>query len=153
MVAPAPGWWLLAGLVLLIVFFGVWMGQRRRAVLRQRARVVAQLDALISQHRRDSDHVALASGMHQLLRRVARQHDPQATQQRGRAWECTLSRMPVDLSTLHRLIELEQAIYRVPQSLDHVADAVAVRQWLQLAVNPANWKAKRGARNAGGARK
>lgn len=140
---PAPGWWILAGLVLLMVVSGVWIWQRRKAVLRQRARVVAQLDTLVSQHQRDGDHVALASGMHQLLRRVARQHEPLAGQQRGRAWQGTLSRMPVEPSTLERLVALEQAIYRAPHSLDHAGDITAVRQWLQLAVKPANWKRKR----------
>jgi hypothetical protein len=149
---PAPGWWLLAGLALLILFLAVWAWQRRRATLSRRARVLAQLDALIIQHQQDSDPVALASGMHQLLRRVARQHVPLAGQQRGFAWQQTLSRMPVDSSMLHRLVALEEAIYRTPHSLDHRADTVAVRQWLQLAVKPANWKRNPAPDSAGGAR-
>lgn len=149
---PAPGWWALVCVVLLIAGLGALVWRRRQVVLRRRARVVAQLDTLLRQHQQNNDAVALASGMHQLLRRVARQHEPMAAQQRGLAWQQTLSRMPVEPSTLRRLVELEQAIYRAPQSLDHRADAEAVRQWLQLAVKQGNWKRKRRARQTDGAR-
>lgn len=149
---PAPGWWALAGLVLIVAFVGAVIWRRRRALLRQRARIIAQLDALICLHQQHGDPVGLVSGMHQLLRRVARQHEPLAAQQRGHAWQQTLARMPVEPSTLHRLVELEQAVYRPPQSLDHRADAAAVRQWLQLALKPGNWKQKRRRANAAGAR-
>lgn len=140
---PAPGWWVLAALSVLVVCACVAVWRARRAMLRQRERIVAQLDALISQHQRDGDHVALASGMHQLLRRVARRHEPMAAQQRGQAWQDTLARMPVEAPVLLRLVALEKAVYLPPRSLDHHADAVAVRQWLQLALKPASWKEKR----------
>lgn len=149
---PAPGWWLLAALLLLIVGLGAWVWRRHHAVLGRRARVLAQLDALLSQHQQDNDHVALAGGMHQLLRRVARQHAPAAAQQRGHAWQQTLARMPVDALMLRRLVELELAIYRSPETLDHQADAIAVRRWLQLAMQPGNWKRKGRADAADGVR-
>jgi hypothetical protein len=76
-----------------------------------------------------------------------------AGQQRGLVWQQTLARMPVDVSTLRRLFDLEQAIYRVPESLDHRADAVAVRHWLQFATKPGNWKRKRREAKKRGTRK
>lgn len=141
----------MAALLVLVacLFTAVW--RRRRAMLRQRERVVAQLDALISQHERDGDPVALASGMHQLLRRVARRHEPMAARQRGEAWQETLARMPVDPPALRRLVALEMAVYLPPRSLDHHADATAVRQWLQLALKPGNWKKKPGKAKVSGA--
>jgi len=78
--------------------------------------------------------------MHQLLRRVARRHDPLATQQRGEAWRQTLARVPVDSATLDHLLVLDQAIYRPQLSFDYAAASAAVRQWLQLALQPRAWK-------------
>lgn len=137
---PAPGWWMLAGLLLLALLAGVWRWRRRRRALAQQQRVMLELDRLALQHERDGDQVALASGLHQLLRRMARRHDALAAQQRGDAWRQTLARMPVDTATLDHLLALDQLIYRPRASFDHVATVMAVRHWLQLAVKPATWK-------------
>jgi len=138
---PAPGWWLLAVLSLALLLLGVRWWNRRRHVLRQRQQVLSELDRLVLQHRQDGDHATLASGMHQLLRRVARRHVAQAAHQRGEAWRQTLARVPVDASTLQHLMALDQLMYRPPASFDD-ADAVAAaaRQWLRLALKPASWK-------------
>ena len=137
---PAPGWWMLAVLLLALLLAGAWLWRRRQRRVRQGAQVLAELDRLMLQHQHDSDQAALASGLHQLLRRVARRHDALATQQRGEAWRQTLARVPVDAATLDRLLALDQAIYRPQLSFDHAAAAAAVRQWLQLALNPRAWK-------------
>jgi hypothetical protein len=137
---PAPGWWMLAVLLLALLFAGAWLWRRQHRVVRQRAQVLAELDRLMLQHQHDGDQAALASGLHQLLRRVARRHDALATQQRGEAWRQTLARVPVDALTLERLLALDQAIYRPQLSFDHAAAAAAVRQWLQLALKPRTWK-------------
>ena len=137
---PAPGWWVLGGLLLLALLTAAWWWQRRRRTMRQRQHVLAELDRLQQQHRHDDDHAALASGLHQLLRRVARRHDATAAQQRGEAWRQTLARVPVDAATLERLLALDQAIYRAPASFDHAAASSAVRQWLRLALQPGKWK-------------
>jgi Domain of unknown function (DUF4381) len=137
---PAPGWWMLAVLLFALLLAGVWLWRRQQRKVRQRAQVLAELDRLMLQHQRDSDQAALASGLQQLLRRVARRHDPLAIQQRGEAWRQTLARVPVDTVTLDRLLALDQAIYRPQLSFNHVAAAAAVRQWLQLALKPHTWK-------------
>lgn len=137
---PAPGWWMLAVLLLALLLAGAWLWRRQHRVARQRAQVLAELDRLMLQHQHDSDQAALASGLHQLLRRVARRHDALATQQRGDAWRQTLARVPVDATTLDRLLSLDQVIYRPQLSFDHAAAAAAVRQWLQLALKPRTWK-------------
>ena len=137
---PAPGWWVLAALLLLAWLAAMWLWRKRRRALHQRRQVLLELDRLVMQHRRDGDQVALASGLHQLLRRVARKHDALAAQRRGDAWRQTLTRVPVDAATLDRLLALDQQIYRPPSSFDHAAAVTAVRQWLQLALKPATWK-------------
>jgi hypothetical protein len=138
---PAPGWWAFAALVLATLLLGAWWWHRRRRMLQQRRQVLVELDRLVLRHRQDGDHATLAGGMHQLLRRVARRHVAQATQQRGDAWRQTLARVPVGAAALERLLALDQLIYRPPASFDD-AEAVtaAVRQWLQLALKPASWK-------------
>ncbi|KRE85550.1 hypothetical protein ASG75_08185 [Rhodanobacter sp. Soil772] len=137
---PAPGWWLLAVLALALLLAGIWWWRRYRRALRQRRQVLRELDLLAQQHQRDGDGLALASALHQLLRRVARQHDVQAARQRGDAWRQTLARVPVDTATLQQLLALDQQIYRPPASFDHAASVTAVRVWLRMALKPASWK-------------
>lgn len=137
---PAPGWWMLAGLLLLGCMVAIWLWRRYRREQYQRRQVLLELDRLVMQHQRDGDQTALASGLHQLLRRIARRHDALAAQQRGAAWRQTLARMPVDAATLDRLLALDQQIYRPPSSFDDAAAVTAVRQWLRPAMKPALWK-------------
>ena len=137
---PAPGWWVLAAFFIIggLICAAIW--RRHRQQVWQRERVLAELDEMERRYASDGDRSTLASGMHQLLRRVARQHDALAAQQRGPAWRKTLSRVPVDALTLDRLMALEKVMYRAPSSFDHAAASTAVRQWLRLALQPAKWK-------------
>jgi len=137
---PAPGWWVLAVLLLVALLMGAWLWRRRQRMVWQREQVLIELDRLMRQQQHDGDQAALASGLHQLLRRVARRHDARAAQQRGDLWRQTLARVPVDALTLDRLLVLDQAIYRPQLPFDHAAAVVAVRQWLRLALRPGTWK-------------
>lgn len=137
---PAPGWWVLGILLLAALLLGAWWLRQHRRLVRQRAQVLLELDALARRHQHDGDQAALASGLHQLLRRVARRYDAMAARQRGEAWRQTLARMPVDTVALGHLLALEQAIYRPRSPFDHAAAVAAVRQWLRLALKPAAWK-------------
>lgn len=137
---PAPGWWVLAVLLLALSLAGIWWWRRWRRKSHWRREVLGELERIVQQHRRDDDAAALASSLHQLLRRMARQHEPQAVRQRGDAWRQTLARVPVDTATLQRLLALEQQIYRPQATFDHAASVVAVRTWLRRALKPASWK-------------
>jgi hypothetical protein len=137
---PAPGWWMLAALALLALVIGAWQWRRFRRARCRRQQILLELDQLALRHRRDGDATALAAGLHQLLRRVARQHDALATQQRGDAWRRTLARMPVDAATLDILLALDQQIYRPHVALDHAVAVAAARQWLRSAMKPATWR-------------
>jgi cbb3-type cytochrome oxidase subunit 3 len=137
---PAPGWWVLAALILLSLLIGAWRWRRYRRARFQRQHVLLELDQLALRHQRGGDTAELATGLHQLLRRVARQHDALAAKQRGDAWQRTLARMPVDAATLDILLALDQQIYRADVAFDHAAAVTAVRQWLRLALKPAAWK-------------
>lgn len=128
---PAPGWWLLAALGLMLLGAGVWSLLRVRKRRQRRARILAEVDALATRHAADAQ--ALAAGLHQLLRRVARTQDPAATRLSGEAWRGALARVPVDAPTLERLLTLEHKMYR-PEPYDTHAMLEAVRRWLRSAL-------------------
>ncbi len=138
---PAPGWWLLAALALVVVALAAWLWRRQWRLRKQRQQILDELDRVVRQHRDDGSPDGLLRDLHQLLRRVARRHDPQATGQRGEAWRETLARVPVDDATLGRLHALDDLIYQPPAARDNSATIAAVRRWLRMAVKPSNWKA------------
>jgi len=135
---PAPGWWVVAGVLLAAVLVGLWWWQQRRRARRGQQRIVLELDQIVRNYSADS--AARMNALHQLLRRVARRHEPMAGQQRADGWRQTLARVPVDANTLDQLLELDRLIYQPPSSFDEVATVAAVRRWLNLAVNPRQWK-------------
>lgn len=135
---PAPGWWLLAALLLVAVLACFLWWRRRRRAVRGRRRILLELDQLMGRY--PDDPAARINALHQLLRRVARAHEPGAGQQHGEAWRQTLARVPVEATVLQQLLELDRLIYLPPSSHDEVATVAAVRVWLNLAVNPRNWK-------------
>lgn len=138
---PAPGWWMLAALVFLLIGVAVWFGRKQRRAARGRRAVMHEVDRLALQHEQSGDTAALVTGLHQLLRRVARDHDARAVKQRGDAWRRTLSRVPTDAATLEQLVALDQWLYRPPAAFDHAAALAAVRGWLRGALRPKRWKA------------
>lgn len=137
---PAPGWWLLALLALILIYLAVRWWRQRWRVVRARRQVLAELVQLRRRHRADNDDASLAADLHQLLRRVAREHDPAATRQRADAWRATLARVPVDAVTLRQLLLLEQAMYRPDAGFDATRALAAVDAWLRLALRPGKWK-------------
>ncbi|MDE1892863.1 MAG: DUF4381 family protein [Pseudomonadota bacterium] len=135
---PAPGWWVLAGMLLIVVCAGLWWWQHRRRTRAGQRRVVLEFEQIL--HRHATDSAARFNALHQLLRRVARQHEPLAGQQRGEAWRLTLARVPIDATGLQQLLALDRLIYQPPCSGDEAATVDAMRAWLKLAVNPRRWK-------------
>jgi hypothetical protein len=139
---PAPGWWVLAACILVGVSLAAWGWRRYRRTRRRRQRVLQELEQVAAQYRHDGDPAALAGGIQQLLRRVARQHVPLAGRQRGEAWRQTLARMPLDAAALDVLVALDRHIYQ-PGAFDHTAALDAARQWLRQALRDRNWKRRR----------
>lgn len=88
---PAPGWWLLFGVVVAVVAAAwAWHAHRRR----RRRQVEALFDTTVARAATPSQSVA---AMSELLRRAARRHDPGADRLQGAAWlEALGNRMPPD---------------------------------------------------------
>ncbi|WP_109123749.1 DUF4381 domain-containing protein [Dyella sp. C11] len=127
----APGWWGLAALGLILLALAVWWWRlrHRRRVAEQR--VLAEVDRMLALWRDQPQ--ALATGLHQLLRRAAVRLNPHAAQQRGEEWRQTLASLRVDTATLDHLRALDAAMFQPHATLDPDAAAHATRRWLQLA--------------------
>lgn len=80
MVAPAPGWWILAGVLVAAIVLVAWW---RARVRRRRAAVVALFDREVDAASTPPQQVA---AMSELLRRAARRHDANADTLQGEQW-------------------------------------------------------------------
>jgi len=137
---PAPGWWIVAVLLLIVLLLGLRWWRRQRRVRRRCRLVLLEVDRLEAAHRRDGNRSALAAGLQQMLRRVAREHDAQAVRQRGAAWRRTLARVSLDEAALDRLSALDEYVYRPDGEFDPAAAITATRRWLAQALRPGAWK-------------
>ena len=77
---PAPGWWLLLGIVLLLA---LWLGRWWLRRQRHRRELARYFDEAVA---RAASPPAQVAAMSELLRRAARRIDPQADRLQGDAW-------------------------------------------------------------------
>ena len=77
---PAPGWWLLLGIVLLLA---LWLGRRWLRRQRRRRELARYFDEALAQAATPTAQIAAMSA---LLRRAARRIDPRADRLQGEAW-------------------------------------------------------------------
>lgn len=77
---PAPGWWLLLGIVLLLA---LWLGRRWLRRQRRRRELARYFDEALAQAATPTAQIAAMSA---LLRRAARRIDPDADRLQGEAW-------------------------------------------------------------------
>ncbi len=86
---PAPGWWVLAVLVLSLLVVSIWQGLRIVRQRRRRARILSELDNLTTH---SPDQVVTQVSM--LLRRVALMHFTrhEVAPLSGKAWLAFLDR-------------------------------------------------------------
>lgn len=128
---PAPGWWVLAGVVLGVAGWLGWRRWRGRVARRRLRQADAELSALRAAHAVDGDTSALAAGVSQLLRRVARLGDISAGVARGAQWKAVLSHGSPDPATVDVLARVDEAIYQPRSDLDAEAVVNAARAWLR----------------------
>ncbi|MEO7149200.1 MAG: DUF4381 domain-containing protein [Rhodanobacteraceae bacterium] len=131
---PAPGWWLLAMmiLVLIVAIAMFWLHLRRRRHPWLTAR--RELDSLAACRAGDRDDVALAAGVSRLLRRIALAIEPAAAATDGAAWQDFIERRGPGVFTLEQLDRLIDAPYRAHSSFDAPALLAAARKWCERAL-------------------
>jgi hypothetical protein len=92
---PAPGWWVVLALLLLVAFW-IWRRyERARAAGRYRREALAELEALASGLGRQGGRAALAERLPALLKRVALHVEPrpEVAALTGAEWLAELDRM------------------------------------------------------------
>lgn len=131
---PAPGWWLVAALVVLAICAFAWLLWRRA---RQRAYRAAlrEVDALAAAYAQDGDAARLADGASRLLRRVACVIEPGAASLSGEAWRAFLHRYARTPGTQAALDRLIVARYLAHPVLDGPALVTALRTWCRNALS------------------
>ena len=131
---PAPGWWLLAVLVLALLYLALRAVAARLALRRRRRRWLQELEALKERHDARRDPHAYLAGVNRLFRAVAVRAFPGTACARlqGREWvDFIVSLMP-ERDAPDSLQALARGPYEPlpefdPQALDEQA-----RTWVRL---------------------
>jgi hypothetical protein len=83
---PAPGWWLLAAIVIAVLAWMILRLRQRMQRRQWRQRVIAELDRIATDASLRADPTRLLGELSQLLRRSARLIDVAAPSFRGTTW-------------------------------------------------------------------
>lgn len=129
----APGWWVLAGLLLVTVAVLVVLWRKRAAWHRYVDATLIDLRDASQRHAQDGDASRFAATVSQLLRRVARTRDPRSVTLRGPAWRDALASM-APRQDVSRLASLDTALYRPAASIDASAVARDAEAWVREAM-------------------
>ena len=129
----APGWWVLAGLVVVAAIILAWRWRRRIHRRRYVERVLADLHLARARHAEDGDSAAFAASAHALLRRVARTRDPDSVTYADAAWRTALAGM-APKRDITRLAVLGEVMYRPGAPLDVDAVSGDIDAWVRDAL-------------------
>ena len=132
---PAPGWWILATLIIgLALWFGFWLRRRSRRRRWQR-QIMSELDRIADDAVLRSDTPRLIAELSQLLRRAGRLIRADAASLRGKAWLEFLDSM---LGTEEFSRGPGRALLEGPFQRESTADSDAmlelVRRWMKQAL-------------------
>lgn len=128
---PAPGWWILATIVLMAMAYAAYRLVRAARRRRWRRAVVGELDAIVRRHADSRDGARLAGDLSELLRRGARLVDPDASALRGEAWLGFLdAQLGSDAFTRGIGRTLLDAPFRREAAFDADALLALCRRWL-----------------------
>lgn len=125
---PAPGWWLLAVLVIAIGIGAAWW-MRERARSGPLHAALQEIDAIESAYAITRDNARLADQCSRLLRRIARHIDAGTASRTGIAWHAFLRRYARDAATWQALEALAMVRFNANPALDAQALLPALRRW------------------------
>lgn len=83
---PAPGWWLLAAIVLAVLVASLWKLRQLRTRRRRHRLVLAELHGVRNDWLRHADAQRFAAELSAFLRRLARARAPGSVALSGTAW-------------------------------------------------------------------
>lgn len=130
---PAPGWWLLAILLLALVAWITRRVMRRLAQRRWQAALQAEVDRIESDHAGHRDPRRATAEISQLLRRAALRLDPPAAAYSGEAWLAWLEARGVSGFVEGPGQALVDAPWRRAPTVDTDALFGLTRRWLAAA--------------------
>ena len=139
----APGWWVVLTLlgVAIVILLVLW--RRRIAWRRYVHAALSDLREARARYARDGDTLAFAATASELVRRVARTHDPRSVALSGHAWRAALARMaPGQDASL--LATLDDAKYRRDAAIDVDAASREVEAWVRAALRRPSRRANAG---------
>lgn len=130
---PAPGWWVLAGVVVALglAAWACFAWRRRGSALRA---ALHEIDVLAAVFARDGDIEALADRASRLLRRIALRIDPGVAAHAGAEWRAFVHRYARDDATQRQLDALADARFRANPVIDAAALLAALRAWCRTAL-------------------
>lgn len=129
----APGWWLLAALLVLAALGVAWW-LRRVAHAHPLRAAVREIDALEAAYAHDGDAGRLVDGASRLMRRVALRIAPDAAAQTGASWRAFVQTHAPDANIRQVLDELASERFRAQPALDAPALLAALRAWCRHAL-------------------
>lgn len=130
---PAPGWWILAVLALVLFTLLGWWIRRRLQRQRKLRALEVELAAVEAQFAQTKDKVALAGNLSRLIRRATLLRGGRA-QLSGSAWHQELQRLAPENLDPQDVAVLDSAPYRRYADFDAEALTQACRLWLRATV-------------------
>lgn len=147
---PAPGWWLLAALLVLVAL-GLVAVARWRARRRPLRIALGELDALARGYCGEGDAARVLDRASRLMRRIAHRIEPSVASQTGEAWRAFVRRYSHDAHAAAVLDALLDARFRRSPDLDIGVLLDVLRRWCSAALRHPGARlrvARRGARSA-----
>ena len=130
---PAPAWWILATLVLLLLIWLLRLASKRWVVRKRRARLLAALDHIQSQYDPAAPSADYLSQLNRLFRVVAIRAFPGTASARlqGAAWVEFMRSLLPDGAATASLNALETGPYQPDPEVDAAGLFAMAKEWVK----------------------
>lgn len=131
---PAPGWWVLAIVLLLILAFVLRKVLRWQSIRNRRKAWLRELDDIGSTHNPETDPHAYLAGINRLFRAVAVRSFPGTASARlqGEPWVAWIQALMPEKTETHALSALASGPYEAVPAFDETALKQLARTWVKL---------------------